>query len=188
MRIEEYSPRWQEKVIALADRVLGTGFFENPSLIIRDPDTSVLMSISDDEEVAGFVRGRLLPKGGFGEFVEHSLADIPEDLREADAKGVLGVIQTVVVAPEHQGKGIGTKLMQIIHDTIIGRGADKLVVTFKRGPTSSKVDRLMEKLGFEFWVRRETFWKERCDLGEFACVDRNSVCNCEAVFYRKRVF
>lgn len=27
----------------------------------------------------------------------------------------------------------------------------------------------MEKLGFAFWMRLETYWKERCDLGEFLC-------------------
>ncbi len=93
-----------------------------------------------------------------------------------------------MVAPEHQGKGIGTTLLRTVHDTIIGRGADKLIVTFKRGPTSAHVGRLMEKLGFEFWLKLETYWKARCDLGEFACVDRGETCTCEAVFYRKRVF
>ncbi len=188
MRIEEYSPRWQAKVGALADRVLGTGFFESPSQIQRDSESCVLVAIDKEDEVAGFVRGRVLPQGGLQDFLEHRLPDIPEDLDEADAEGALGVIQTVVVAPEHQGKGLGTKLLQIVHDTVIGRGADKLIVTFKRGPRAPEVDRLMEKLGFAFWLKLETYWKRRCDLGEFACLDRGEACTCEAVFYRKRVF
>ncbi len=52
----------------------------------------------------------------------------------------------------------------------------------------TEVDRLMEKLGFAFWLKLETYWKRRCDLGEFACLDRGETCTCEAVFYRKRVF
>jgi len=51
-----------------------------------------------------------------------------------------------------------------------------------------QVDRLMEKLGFAFWFKLETYWKRRCDLGEFDCLDRGEACTCEAVFYRKRVF
>ncbi len=94
----------------------------------------------------------------------------------------------MVVAPEHQAKGIGTKLLRVVHDTIVGRGADKLIVTFKRGPTSAHVDRLMEKLGFEFWLKLQTYWKPRCDLGHFSCVDRAEACTCEAMLYRKRVF
>ncbi len=188
MRIEEYSPRWQAKVGAVADRVLGKGFFESPSQIQRDPESCVFVAIDKEDEVAGFVRGRVLPKGGLQDFLEHRLSDIPEDLDKANAEGALGVIQTVVVAPEHQGKGLGTKLLQIVHDTVIGRGADKLIVTFKRGPRAPEVDRLMEKLGFAFWLKLETYWKRRCDLGEFDCLDRGEACTCEAVFYRKRVF
>jgi GNAT superfamily N-acetyltransferase len=188
MRIEAYSPRWQAKVSALADRVLGTGFFESPAQIQRDPESCVFVAIDKEDEVAGFVRGRLLPKGGLQDFLEHRLEEIPKDLDKADADGALGVIQTVVVAPEHQGKGLGTKLLQIVHDTVIGRGADKLIVTFRRGPRAAHVDRLMEKLGFAFWLKLETYWKRRCDLGEFACLDRGETCTCEAVFYRKKVF
>ncbi len=188
MQIQEYSPRFQAKVGALADRVFGTGFFGRPSEIAQDPNTCVLVCITDDDEIAGFALGSLLPEDGLQQFLEHRLSDIPEDLHEADAKGVLGVIQTVVVAPEHQGMGIGTKLLRIVHDTIVGRGADKLIVTFKRAPRAAHVDRLMEKLGFVLWVKLETYWKTRCDLGEFACADRGEACVCEAVFYRKRVF
>ena len=108
MRVQEYSPRRQAKVSALANRVLGKGFFENPSEIARDPESCVFVCITEDEEVSGFVCGRLLPQGGLRDFLEHRVADIPRDLDEADAEGVLGVIQTVVVAPEHQGKGIGS--------------------------------------------------------------------------------
>ena len=188
MRIEEYSPRWQEQVGTLADLVLGTGFFESPASIARDTLSCVFVAIEDTDEVVGFVLGRVLPEGGLDDFLEHKLPNIPEDLKVADAAGALGVIQTVVVAPEHRGKGLGTTLLQVVHDKVIGIGADKLVVTFKRGSRAVNVDRLMEKLGFEFWLRLETYWKRRCDLGEFLCVERGDACSCEAVFYRKKVF
>ncbi len=188
MRIEEYSPQWQTKLSAMADTILGAGFFEKPSQIDRDSESCVFVAIDDDGEVAGFVRGRLLPKNGLQDFLEHKVDDIPEDLEDADAKGVLGVIQTVAVAPGQQGQGLGTKLLQVIHDTIIGRGADKLIVSFKRGHRASHVDRLMAKLGFDFWLTLETYWKQRCDLGEFVCIDRGASCTCEALLYRKKVF
>jgi len=188
MHIETYSPARQTQVSALADRVLGEGFFESPTQIQRDSESLVFVAIEKDDEVAGFVRGRLLPKDGLGKFLEHRLPEIPDDLRQADADGALGVIQTIVVAPEHQGKGLGTKLLRIVHDKVIGHGADKLIVTFKKGRRSVHVDHLMEKLGFEFWIKLETYWQSRCDLGHFTCVDRDEACGCEAVFYRKRVF
>ena len=188
MRIEEYSPRWQEQVSALADRVLGMGFFESPAQLERDAASCAFVAIDENDELAGFVLGRLLPKCGLDDFLEHRLPDIPEDLEKANAEGTLGVIQTVVVAPEHRVQGLGTKLLQIVHDKVIGRGADKLIVTFKRESRAVNVDRLMEKLGFEFWLKLETYWRRRCDLSEFVCVDRGDTCTCEAVFFRKKVF
>lgn len=188
MQFEEYSPRWQKRVIELADQILGPGFFRNPSEIAQDPESRVLLAVTQDGKLAGFACGRLLERGGLMGFLEYKVPEVPEDLSAADTDGVLGVIQTVVVAPAFQGQGIGTKLVQMIHDAIIGHGADKLIVSFKRGPASAHVHQWMEKLGFELWIQLETYWKTRCDLGDFGCIDRGDSCTCEAVLYRKRVF
>lgn len=189
MYIEDYGPSRQQDVIGLANRVMGEGFFENPSQIKRDVNGVLLLAMEDDDSLIGFARGRLLPAGEFESFVGGHIEDIPQEVREADAAGVLGVIQTILVAPEQQGKSVGTRLMNAIHDKLIGIGADKLVVTFKRGPMVPHVDRWMKKLGFDFWVRLESFWKERCESDEFHCAERGEEgCRCAAMFYRKRIF
>jgi hypothetical protein len=61
-------------------------------------------------------------------------------------------------------------------------------VTFKRGPRADPVDGIMERLGFRLWTRLPSFWRERCESGEFKCVDRHNGCICEAMLYRKEVF
>jgi GNAT superfamily N-acetyltransferase len=188
MNYEDYSPHWQAKVTALADRAFGKGYFPRPSEIAREPQTCFHVCVTPDQEIAGFVRGRLLPEGGLDDFIEHRLEEIPEDLAKADAAGALGVIRTIAVDPAYRGKGIGTTLLQIVHDSLVGLGADKLIVTFKRGPRDSRVEGIMAQLGFREWVRLETYWKARCDAGEFDCVHRTNGCECEAVFYQKAVF
>lgn len=188
MHFEDYSPRWQDKVSALSDRVFGNGYFARPSEIAQEPGSCLYVCISSDEEVIGLVYGRVLPQHGLEEFLEHRVEDIPEDLKAADASGALGVIQSVAVAPEHQGKGIGTKLLRAVHDGIVGQGADKLIVTFKRGPVDANVDGMMKALGFERWTKLPTYFKERCEQGAFACMHRRNGCSCEAIFYRKAVY
>ena len=101
---------------------------------------------------------------------------------------LLGVIETVVVSPHHRRQGIGTMLLLVINDTIIGMGADKLIATFKRGPREGYVDKLMEKLDFQYWTRLPTYWQARCERGDFLCQGRDAQCYCEAVLYRKKVF
>ena len=148
----------------------------------------MVVCIEDEDEVIGFAHGSVLPKDGLGDFLEHRLSTIPDDLTIADVQGVLGVIQTVAVAPEHRGQHIGTKLLTIAHDKVVGLGGDKLVATFKRGPDSSDIEGIMQRLGFEFWTRLESYWRKRCDRGEFRCAHRTERCNCQALFFRKVVY
>lgn len=188
MRIERYSPRWHDAVIALADRTFGAGYFSRPWEIAQEPGSVMLVCCEGDRELFGFAKGRLLPEGALHEFLEHRVSEVPEDIGEADAKGALGVIQAIAVAPGQRRQGIGTKIVQAMHDALVGQGADKLIVTFKRGASAAKVDGVMRKVGFELWMRLPSYWEPRCDSGEFNCVDRRDNCVCEAVFYRKAVY
>jgi GNAT superfamily N-acetyltransferase len=187
VRIQEYASPQQDAVTALTDRIFGEGFFEGRDDHWRDPDTLALVATEGDE-VVGFTSGRLLPEHGLSEFMEGQLTDIPDEISEADASGTLGVIETVAVAPEFRGAGIGTKLLRVLHDHIVGYGADKLIITFRRGPSSSKVKDLMEKLGYQFWTSMDTYWHARCDRGEFKCIDRTDTCNCRAEIYLNKVY
>lgn len=188
MRIAEYGEENREDLIALADAVLGKEFFRNPSQVGRSSNSCVFVALDKDDALVGFIRGRLLAADGLRDFMENRLLEVPEDIADADKDGTLGVIETVVVDPSRQRQGIGTKLLLVIHDTIIGLGADKLIVTFKRGPREGHVDQLMGKLDFQYWTKLPTYWKERCERGEFVCAGRDVRCNCEAVLYRKKVF
>jgi GNAT superfamily N-acetyltransferase len=187
VRIQEYSSSQEGAVRALTDRIFGEGFFAGPGDAWRDPDTLALIATEGDD-VIGFASGRLLPEHGLSDFLEGQIGEIPSAISEADASGKLGVIETVAVAPEHRGSGVGTKLLRVLHDHIVGYGADKLIITFRRGPSSSKVKDLMERLGYEFWTSMESYWHDRCDRGEFKCVDRTDACNCRAEIYLTKVY
>ena len=98
------------------------------------------------------------------------------------------MIQSLAVDPEARRQGIGTKLLGAMHDDLVGEGADKLIVTFKRGASAANVDKLMSKLGFGLWASLPSFWAHKCDKGDFKCVDRDDHCRCEALLYTKAVF
>ena len=187
MEYEGYSAHWQQQVREIADRVLGINYFGKSSEIAREPDTHLIVCV-EDSQLLGFAHGRLLPKLGLRDFVEHRVDFVPEDLDAADAAGAFGVIQSMAVAPEHRGKGIGTGLISRLHDLLVGHGADKMIATFKRGPGSSRIEGIMQRMDFEYWLRLETNFHERCDQGKFVCADRTDKCNCEAIFFRKIIY
>ena len=188
MRIEKYAARWHEAVIALGNEVFGPGYFSEPWESATEPGAAMFIAADGDRQLLGFTHGRVLPQGGLDAFLEGKVRDIPADIAEADAKGVLGAIQAVAVAPAHRRRGVGVKLLTAVHDTLVGEGADKLIVAFKRGPTATPVDALMHKLGFDLWTRVPSYWQAKCDGGEFRCVDRHDRCACTAVLYRKPVY
>ena len=187
MDYENYSPGWQQQVRALADDVLGTGYFVGTLAIAGEPETHAILCI-EDRQLLGFAHARLLPKFGLGDFLERRIEIVPEDLKEADAAGTLGVIQMIVVAPERRGNGIGTGLIASLHDRLVGHGADKLIATFKRGPGSSRIEEIMRRMGFVYWVELDSYWREHCDRGSFICADRTDRCICQALFFRKIVY
>lgn len=188
MRIENYTSRWHSTVIQLADRVFGEGYFANPWELSTGPDSVMLVAQESDDTLLGFAQGQVLPRNALRDYLDNRVGDIPPEIAAADADGALGVIEAVAVAPESRRQGTGKKLLLVLHNGLIGHGADKLIVTFKRGRSAAEVAGLMQELGFEEWMRLPTFWKAACDSGEFHCVDRHDGCACEALLYRKSIY
>lgn len=188
MHFDLYSPRWHSDVIRLADAVFGDGYFVRPSEIAAEPSSVIIIGQENDKTLLCFAQGRVLPQGGLRDHLEGLMADISPDIADADRKGALGVIQAIAVAPECRRHGFGTKLVGLLHDRLVGMGADKLIVAFKRGPHAPNVDGMMGKLGFEIWQRLPSYWQERCDAGAFQCAHRQDKCMCEALLYRKIIY
>ena len=186
--IEIFSPRWRADVQQLADQIFGEGFFAERIELAKDPNALLLVSQERDQALLGFAFGQLWPQGALRELLEPLSMPIPTELADADENGVLGAIQGVAVASEHRKRGIATTLLRVLHDRLVGLGADKLIVIFKRGPSASPVDTVMGKVGFEPWTSIPSYWQGDCDAGSFACVDRQASCACEALLYRKAVY
>ena len=186
--IEEYTPRAQSEVVALGNQVFGEGYFRATAAIGKESGSLLLLWRGSEGRLAGFIQGRRLPKDALSGFLDHRIADLPSDIDAADAAGALGVIQAIAVDATARRQGIGAKLVRAMHDALVGEGADKLIVTFKRGASAANVDKLMNKLGFTLWASLPSFWAHECDQGVFKCVDRDDHCRCEALLYTKAVF
>jgi len=188
MWIERYKPRWHNEVIDLASAVFGEGYFTEPWLQTQQQDSVMYLACDEAAGLLGFAHGRILPKGGLRPYLGPDVGDFPPEVRDADAGGTLAVIEVVAVAATHRRQGIGFTLLRATHDALVGIGADKLLVTFKRGPKAAEVDGIMRRLGFSLWRKQPSYWREQCNRGEFKCVDRQDRCVCEAMLFRKAVY
>ena len=189
MWIERYEPRWHSQLLELSTTVFGEGYFSNPWLQVRDAGAFMYIAREDDNRILGFAHGMILQKKSLREYLGTDVADFPPDILEADAAGKLAVIDVVAVAPGQRRKGIGFSLLQATHDGLVGIGADKLLVTFRRGPGASSVYGLMKSLGFDLWRKLPSYWRDACNRGDFKCADRQGDrCVCEAMIFRKSVY
>jgi hypothetical protein len=51
-----------------------------------------------------------------------------------------------------------------------------------------RVDGIMRTLGFDLWRKLPSYWRDKCNRGEFKCADRTDRCVCEAMLFRKSVY
>ena len=189
MWVERYEPRWHSQLIELSKMTFGEGYFSNPWLQVQNPGSLMYIAREGDEDIIGFTHGMLLEKGTLREYLGPGVTDYPPEILDADKKGNLAVIDVVAVAPGQRRKGVGFSLLQALHDGLIGVGADKLLVTFRRGPGASNVHGLMQSLGFDLWHKLPSYWHEACVRGDFKCADRKGgECVCEAMVFRKSVY
>lgn len=189
MWIGRYEPRWHRQVVRLASSVFGEGHLSSPWEKLQQPDSLMFVALDDDDEtVLGFAHGAILPKDTLRAFLGPAIGDFPEDIAEADAEGNLAVIDTLAVSAEARRKGVGYSLLQATQNALIGAGADKLVVSFKRGPGSTSVDGLMKSLDYDLWEKLPSYWRDECNRGDFKCVERTDQCVCEAMLFRKSVY
>jgi GNAT superfamily N-acetyltransferase len=189
MWIGRYEPRWHRQVVQLAGKVFGEGHLSSPWEKLQQPDSLMFVALDDDDDtVLGFAHGAILPKDTLRAFLGPAVGDFPEDIAQADAEGNLAVIDTVAVSAEARRKGIGYSLLQATQNALIGAGADKLVISFKRGPASTSVDGLMKSLDYDLWEKLPSYWRDECNRGDFKCVERTDQCVCEAMLFRKSVY
>jgi len=99
--------------------------------IVGDEDYATLVAC-DDEQVVGFIGTRV------GQFYE--------------SDGQYGQIMALAVAPGHQRRGIGCRLVQAAESILVARGARVFVVTSGNQRADAHV--FYEKNGYAFTGRR----------------------------------
>lgn len=73
----------------------------------------------------------------------------------------LADVQTIAVAPEYEGRGIGTHLLKLMIDTAIHRSATDLLLEVREDNPRARA--LYERHGFEAIHRRKGYYRDGVD-------------------------
>lgn len=96
-----------------------------------------------------------------------------------------GVLKTFAIKQNHQGKGIGSRLLIEMEGNLISLGAKKLSVPAWKDCNGINIERLLLKFGYIKNLEIFDYWKKDCDKKSFSCPSRTNKCNCSAVFFSK---
>lgn len=73
----------------------------------------------------------------------------------------LADVQTIAVAPDYEGRGIGTHLLRLMIDTAIGRSATDLLLEVRED--NPRARELYERHGFDAIHRRARYYRDGVD-------------------------
>lgn len=189
LKINHLLARQRQGAIKISEQQFGPEYVTKESFNISHAKP-VLLAAQAKSSLVGFLISYLVEKDRAAEVVWPG-CDVGHrgtDVGYADKHGQLGIIKTVAVLEDMQGRGIGTRLIQSAERRLRRLKATTILVpAWQRSDGTTSIEGVVAHLGFERWKTCELFWKEDCDAGKFSCACRepNGSCSCNMVLFKK---
>ncbi|HJS85600.1 MAG TPA: GNAT family N-acetyltransferase [Acetobacteraceae bacterium] len=169
----------------VAAQTFGADFLQTTEKV--DEDTRILAAQEPSTGgIIGFVTARKLGKKMVSSILKTKEPFTgPHDITVCDDVGAVGVIQSIAVDPEFQGRGIGTKLLAQSEKIISAEACSVAIVPAWKYDDTVNIHGILSKAGYKEWIEIKQYWKEDCDKSAFVCPQRTVGCMCSVVFYRK---
>lgn len=175
--VAELEIEFEEKrslAIKLAGKVLSQtpNFQRNTSL--QDVDSG---------QVVGFSVGAIFDQEELNSYLNISREDLPLALQSADR---VGVLRTIAVDEQFEGRGIGTKLAEKRIQRIQQKGVTAFCAVGWEEDGNVNISGLMDYFGFEEELRIENYWKDESIENDYHCANCGEPpCTCSAVIFTK---
>ena len=165
-------------ITVISDAVFGLGFMPDlPTL--RTTHMGFVACL--DGEVAGFVFGELHDEASFQQRL-HNPGPVPTER-------LYGVIDPLAVAPAHQGRGVGGRLLEAVTAALQELGASFLAAPAwgyrREGCVHVNAAPLLWANGFNLRTVASCYWQVPCERGEFTCLHKTNPCTCSLNVYCK---
>lgn len=132
-------------------------------------------------EIVGFCIGAVLDQEALRSYLLADEEDLPEGLKHADT---VGVVRTISVREEYQGRGIGTDLVGSCVDECQASGCGVVCSVGWEDDGEVNIGGIMQRLGFSKVDRYESYWHEDSLEKGYECETCGEPpCNCPAVLF-----
>jgi GNAT superfamily N-acetyltransferase len=182
IQIQSITESYYGNVLELSSRLLGKGYL--PNIPRLDKNKTVLLVALSSKTFIGFAYARITEKNNLNGILKNRTIDIPPDIKLADERGTLGLLKTVCVEPDSQGRGVATILIKECLNNLVTLGAETLISIAWKSSAGVQIGGVLSKLGFREWITLDKFWAEESISQNFSCpVCGNPPCSCSAVIY-----
>jgi GNAT superfamily N-acetyltransferase len=169
------------QALSLTDAVLGSGYLD-PTAFVKSPGAPVrLAAVATDGMLSGLLLGYVLGPGRARDTLleGHDLVIDSDALWRADKAGSIGVLKTIAVRPQVQGRGVGRNLLAAGEALLKALGATLYAMpAWMRGDEQVSIGRLAEKAGYSVAITVPGFWAENCEAGLITCPERGDSEEC----------
>lgn len=190
VRIRPYTTTDRAAVVRIAAETLGSGYFNSPGeyLDTSTPSRALVILAADkrNKSPLGFAAGRILQDDELDNLYPAGRQQKPLDIREASARGEVGLIQTVAVAINAQGRGVGIRLVAELEQQLGELGASTFVVPAWAVEGKVNIGGVLTALGYERYAELKGFWAKACRNKEFFCpANAGRGCVCDLILYKR---
>jgi ribosomal protein S18 acetylase RimI-like enzyme len=138
---------------------------------------------TDGGKLAGHAYGYIIPPG---DMVTYALSDhiipLPQDYTRADREGTLGFLDSMAIAPDYRGYGLGAKMTAKFVSAMADNGATAILTQAWKNPTGVPLAKILEKLNFRPLAEIDKIWENDAPE-ELHCPYCGPKCRCGAVIY-----
>lgn len=164
----------------LAAITLGEGYLTSEKLH-HDLTEHIAHVAVYKHHIVGYCISECLPPGGLRQQLLGHPDDPYDDLRAADQKGALGLLQSVGVDPQFLRNGIATKMVEQGLQSLRDRGMQAIIALAWKTDTIH-IGGVLTRLGFQKRQLYKAFWREE-SLNTFQCPVCNNPCVCDMVLF-----
>jgi len=176
------------KILELATELFGYGYVEDIESYIRDSEAFVYVALLDNK-VIGFASGKLCEKQNLLDLTHsknHHL--LSPDILHSSERGNLGLIKTVGIKKDFQGRGYGTSLLISIENALKSININTLVISAWVDKNKTNIGGVLVQNQYSEMFYDDTYWKEDCEKNKFFCPSKmNNLCQCGTKFFKKSI-
>lgn len=179
------------EIQTVAVDVFGPGYFKDIQDELQEGELRFVLGIRQklprgaDSPIVGFAAGYLLASSELAGLLGIPVTELPRNLASADANGTVGVLKSIAVKRDLQGRGVGYTLFEAAENQLKRLGATCVVIPAWKSPAGYNLHGILKRQDYKEFLVKPDYWKSACDKKDFSCPERSEHCVCHAVFWSK---